>query len=43
MKDRIVQAVHNLVAHPLMESMSWIGLSSLGVKIHDKTIPKNWS
>ena len=31
--------VHNLVAHPLMEVLSWIGLSDLGDKIHDATYP----
>ena len=43
MKDRMMQAVHNIIAHPLMEILSWIGLSNLGALIHDKTVPKSWS
>lgn len=42
MKDRILQAAHNLIAHPLMEILSWFGLRALGTKIHDITIPKTW-
>jgi hypothetical protein len=43
MKDRLLQAVHNIIAHPLMEILSWIGLSKLGEWCHDATLPKNWS
>lgn len=32
-------AVHNLVAHPLMQLLSWLHLPSLGIKIHDATVP----
>ena len=31
--------IHNLVAHPIMEILHLIGLSSLGDKIHDNTLP----
>ncbi len=31
--------VHNLIGHPLMQLCSWLYLSRLGLKIHDKTIP----
>jgi hypothetical protein len=32
-------AVHNLVGHPLMQLLSWLHLPSLGIKIHNATIP----
>lgn len=32
-------AFHNLVAHPVMEALRWIGLRQLGVWVHDATIP----
>lgn len=32
-------AVHNLIGHPLMQIFSWLHLPSLGIKIHDATIP----
>jgi hypothetical protein len=32
-------AVHNLIGHPLMQIFSWLHLTSLGIKIHDATIP----
>jgi hypothetical protein len=31
---------HNLVAHPLMQILSFLKLRKLGLKIHDLTIPK---
>ena len=33
-------AVHNIIAHPLMEILSWIGKNDLANKIHDQTLPK---
>jgi hypothetical protein len=33
-------AFHNLIAHPLMEILNWVGLSSLGDRIHSATIPR---
>lgn len=33
-------AVHNLIGHPLMQIFSWLHLTSLGIKIHDATVPK---
>jgi hypothetical protein len=32
-------AVHNLIGHPVMQLLSWCGLTKLGLKIHDRTIP----
>jgi len=32
-------AIHNLIGHPLMQIFSWLGLTKLGLKIHDKTVP----
>lgn len=33
-------AIHNLIGHPLMQLLSWIGLTRLGIKVHDATIPE---
>lgn len=33
-------AVHNIIAHPLMEVLKWLGKDTLANKIHDKTLPK---
>jgi len=32
-------AVHNLIGHPLMQILSWLGFTRLGLKIHDATVP----
>lgn len=32
-------AIHNLVGHPLMQLLSWLGLRSWGLWVHDATIP----
>ena len=32
-------AIHNLFGHPLMQILSWLGCTKLGLKIHDKTVP----
>lgn len=32
--------VHNLVAHPAMQLLAFLGYGRLGVKIHDATIPR---
>ncbi len=32
-------ALHNLVAHPIMEVLSWIGLAEVGDRLHDATVP----
>jgi hypothetical protein len=32
-------AFHNLVAHPLLQLLVWIGKPQLGMKIHDGTVP----
>jgi hypothetical protein len=34
-------AFHNLIAHPLMEILHWVGLSSLGDRIHSATAPRS--
>ena len=31
--------IHNLFGHPLLQLLSWLGLTKLGLKIHDRTVP----
>lgn len=31
---------HNLIAHPLMQLCSFLGMTALGLRIHDATIPR---
>ena len=31
--------IHNLIAHPIMEVLHLVGLSELGNKLHDATLP----
>ena len=40
--EKIVKnmAFHNIVAHPLMQILSWVGKYDLANKIHDYTLPK---
>jgi hypothetical protein len=33
-------AVHNLVGHPLMQALSWLGLPKVGLHVHNNTIPR---
>ena len=33
-------AFHNLVAHPLLQVLAWLGMHKLGFRIHDATIPR---
>lgn len=33
-------AVHNIIAHPLMQILAWLRLYQLAIKIHDDTVPK---
>lgn len=33
-------AFHNIVAHPLMQILNWVGKNELANKIHDETLPK---
>lgn len=33
-------AFHNLIAHPLLQILAWVGLTKLGIKVHDMTIPR---
>lgn len=33
-------AFHNLVGHPLLQVLTWIGLRRLGMKVHDMTVPR---
>jgi hypothetical protein len=33
-------AVHNLVAHPLMQLAAWLGAPRLGLALHDATVPR---
>jgi hypothetical protein len=39
---RFAFALHNLVAHPVMEVLHWFGRDDLGDKIHAWTIPARW-
>lgn len=33
-------AFHNLVAHPLMQVLVWLGFRRAGLWVHDATVPK---
>src|SRR4051812_20963813 len=33
-------ALHNLVAHPLMQVLVWLGFRKLALRLHDCTVPK---
>lgn len=33
-------AVHNLIGHPGMQLLAWIGLPKLGLALHEATIPR---
>ncbi len=33
-------AFHNLIAHPLMQILAFFGLTKLGLRVHDATIPR---
>lgn len=33
-------AFHNLVAHPVMQLLAFVGLGALGVRVHDLSIPR---
>lgn len=33
-------AVHNLVGHPLLQILSWLGAPRLGLRVHDATVPR---
>lgn len=37
--QRHAWAVHNLVGHPMMQLCAFLGLTKLGLKIHDSTVP----
>lgn len=39
-KDKYIYTIHNLVAHPLMEIFHLLGMTEIGNKIHDYTLPK---
>lgn len=32
--------IHNLIGHPVMQILCWLGLHTLGIKVHDLTIPE---
>jgi len=36
---RFNYTIHNLIAHPLMELLHLVGLTELGNKVHDATLP----
>jgi hypothetical protein len=33
-------AFHNLVAHPILQVLHWLGMTRLGMRIHDSTVPR---
>lgn len=33
--------VHNLIAHPLMQLMAYVGLEDMGNRLHDATFPND--
>jgi len=39
MRVKFWWAIHNIVAHPLFELLSWLRLRKLGRAIHDYTVP----
>jgi hypothetical protein len=39
LRNRTWWAIHNIIAHPLMELLGWIGLRRAGNWLHDKTVP----
>ena len=36
----ITYAFHNIVAHPLMQVLNWVGKEKWANEVHDKTLPK---
>ena len=39
-RNRYAYTIHNLIAHPLMEILHLLGMTEIGNKIHDMTLPK---
>lgn len=33
-------AFHNLIAHPGLQILAWLGFPKLGFKLHDRTVPR---
>lgn len=33
-------AFHNLIAHPGLQLLVWLGFTKLGMKLHDSTVPR---
>ena len=33
-------ALHNLVGHPLLQLLVWLGQTKLGMAVHDGTVPR---
>jgi hypothetical protein len=31
---------HNIIAHPLMQLLQWVGKNDLANKVHDSTLPE---
>jgi hypothetical protein len=34
-------AFHNIIAHPLMQVLNWLGKRDLANFVHDETLPEN--
>lgn len=41
LKLRFWWAVHNIIAHPLYEVLSWVGVKRVGEWFHDWTLPEH--
>jgi hypothetical protein len=33
-------AFHNLVAHPMLQILVWLGMTKAGIRLHDATVPR---
>jgi len=33
-------ATHNILGHPLMQVLAWLGRPRLGIRVHDRTTPR---
>ncbi len=33
-------AIHNLVGHPGLQVLAWLGMPKLGMRLHDVTVPR---
>ena len=38
--SRDAWAVHNMIGHPLLQVLAWLGQPKLGIRVHDATTPR---